>query len=113
MTLAAEAAAALGVDAQEREELIGTALCVGQWLAQEGRPGQWDAVDAGSVLRAMAFSDAHQSSTFLFALATLFGHAGLQERVPAPAARRVLRQIGTLAEHPTVAAFAVRTADRL
>jgi len=113
MTLATETADALGVDAQARDELVGAALCVGQWLADAGRPGDWETVDAGELLRAMAFSDPVETSTFLFALAALFGHAGLHDLVSRPAARAVLQQIAGLERSPPVATFAASTARML
>jgi hypothetical protein len=113
MTLATEAAEALSVDEDERRELIGTALCVGQWLAEIGRPGEWEAVEVAAVLEAMAFTDSFACSTFLFALTTLFGYAALQEQVRLPAARRVLREIRRLTDNRAVAQFAVRTVEAL
>jgi hypothetical protein len=113
MTLATETADALGVDSQARDELIGAALCVGQWLADAGRSGQWGTVDPDEVLRAMAFTDPLETGTFLFALAALYGHAGLRELVRPADARRVLRQIAGLAQSPPVKSFAASTEKML
>jgi hypothetical protein len=113
MTLATETADALGVDPQARDELVGAALCVGQWLADAGRPGEWETVEAGEVLRAMAFSEPIETGTFLFALAALFGHAGLEELVSRPAARRILGEIAGLVGNEPVATFAANTAKML
>ncbi|HXU84094.1 MAG TPA: hypothetical protein VN914_22020 [Polyangia bacterium] len=113
MTLAKEMAAAVGAGEEERDELIGVALAVGQWLAEEGRPGRWDTVAPAEVLRAMALPAGNEASGFLLSLAGLLGHAALQGDVEAVAARRILREIAGLAESPPVAAFAAQLVGQL
>src|SRR5262245_5549282 len=106
MTLAREMAAAVGAGEEQRDELVGVALAVGQWLAEEGRPGRWDTIDAGEVLRAMALPSRTENNGFLLTLAGLVGHAALQGDIPEPAARRTLLQIQGLADSQPVVAFA-------
>jgi hypothetical protein len=113
MTLAREMAAAVEAGEEQREELVGVALAVGQWLAEEGRPGRWDTIDAGEVLRVMALPSRHENDGFLLTLAGLVGHAALQGHIPEPAARRTLLQIQGLADSQPVVAFAAHVAGQM
>jgi hypothetical protein len=113
MTLAQEMAATVEAGEEEREELIGVALAVGQWLAEEGRPGRWDTVIPVEVLRALALPAGKETNGFLLTLAGLVGHAALQGHIDEPAARRILREIEELADSRPVAAFAANLAGQV
>jgi len=113
MTLAREMAAAVEAGDEEREELEGVALAVGQWLAEEGRPGRWDTLVPAEVLRAMGLPPGDQVNGFLLSLAGLVGHAALQGDLDEGAGRRILLEIQGLADSPPVAAFAGRIAGQL
>jgi hypothetical protein len=113
MNLARDLADAVGSRDEEREELVGVAMAVGQWLAEEGRPGRWDTIAPAEVLRVMALPAGNETSGFLLALAGLVGHAALTENLAEGAARRILLEIGGLADSPLVAAFAHKVAAEL
>jgi hypothetical protein len=113
MTLANEMAATVEADEQHREELVGVAMVVGQWLAEEGRPGRWDTVAPAELLRVLALPDGREADGFLHTLAGLVAHAALHEQIEADAARRILGEIAGLAESPPVARFAARMAEQL
>jgi hypothetical protein len=113
LALAEEVASALATDDTGREEFVQAALAVGQWLADEGRPGRWDTVDAAAVLRALAFSHHAEADGFLLALAGLIGYAGLNGHLRASIARRNLEQIAGLAQDQAVAGFAAAGARQL
>jgi len=113
MVLADEMAAAVDADPGHREELREVALAVGQWLADEARPGRWDTIDAATVLRMMALEDEVQQGRFLLTLAGLLGYAALQGHLPIEPARRTLLQIEGLARSSAVAVFAAQTAAQL
>jgi hypothetical protein len=113
MSLARDMAAAVGAGEDEREELVGVALAVGQWLAEEGRPGRWDTIVPAEVLRTMGLPSRREDDGFLLSLAGLVGHAALQGDIDEAAARRILLEIQTLADSPPVAAFAGRIAGQM
>jgi hypothetical protein len=113
MTLAQEMAATLEAGEEEREELVAVAMAVGQWLAEEGRPGRWDTLVVAELLRAMALPTRQETDGFLLSLAGLLGHAALQGDLDEAAARRILREIEGLADSRPVAAFAVQMAGQL
>ena len=100
MTLAREMAEAVGAGEEEGEELVGVALAVGQWLAEEGRPGRWDTIAPAEVLRVIALPAGNETSGFLLSLAGLVGHAALQGDVEQAAACRILLEIAGLADSP-------------
>src|SRR5215213_4850997 len=113
LSLAEEAAAALGAAGPEREEFVTAAMCVGQWLAEQGRPGRWDTVDPAAVLDLMCFADQQQADAFLLTLVALFGHAGLNQHLPADDAARTLLQIRELSSNRVISELAGDTARQL
>jgi hypothetical protein len=113
MTLAEEMAAAVGAGEEGREELVGVALAVGQWLAEEGRPGRWDTLVPAALLRALGLPPGHDANGFLLSLAGLVGHAAVQGDLEEAAAGRILREIAGLADSPPVTAFAAQLAGQL
>jgi hypothetical protein len=112
-TLAREAAAALGADPQQQEEMLSAALAVGQWLADQGRPGRWDTVDPAAVLDLMSFPRPEEGEPFLLALVGLFGHAAFTGQVAPEAGRRVLARIGELSRNRVISDLAAQTAAQL
>ena len=113
LTLADETARELDSDQLERNELVGAALAIGQWAADQGHPGRWDRLDPAAVLKAMAFTSEHEASGFLLTMTTLIGYAGLAGHLPAPAARRIVLAIKSLTAHPVVTGFATSVAEQL
>jgi hypothetical protein len=113
INVAHEMAAAVGAGEAERDELVGVALAVGQWLAEAGRPGRWDTVEPAELLEAMAFPAGNQANGFLLTLAGLVGHAALRGDLEVQPTRRILREIEGLAGSPPVAAFAAQIAGQL
>ena len=113
MNLANEMAATVEADEEHREELVGVAVVVGQWLAEEGRPGRWDTVAPAELLRVLAVPNRTEADAFLHTLAGLVAHAALHEQIEVDAARRILGEIAGLAESPPVAGFAARMAEQL
>jgi hypothetical protein len=113
LTLAQEMAAAVRADAAERDTLVDAALCVGQWLADEGRPGRWDTVDVGAVLEQRSCTSERETTAFLVALGGLIGHAGFCGYVPVETARRNLLDIGGLSRSPIVRGFVDKAAVQL
>jgi hypothetical protein len=100
--LAEETAAAVSAGEEERSELVSAALVVGQWLAEHGRPGRWDTIDARAVLEALALPDDVERDRFLFALLGLLGHARLQGFLSRTRARAYFCEIEALATHAVV-----------
>jgi hypothetical protein len=88
MTLAREMAAAVEAGDEEREELEGVALAVGQWLAEEGRPGRWDTLVPAEVLRAMGLPSRRENDGFLHSLPGWWGTPPWQGDIDEAAARR-------------------------
>jgi hypothetical protein len=113
MTLAQEAAVAFGSDERDREQLVQAALGVGQWLADQGCPGRWDALDPAAVLELMSLSTEVETSAFLLALAGLVGHAAFHEQLAFADARRIMLEIKSLARDPAISAFAGKAAEQL
>jgi hypothetical protein len=113
MTLADEFSAAVAADAEHRRDLVDAALCVGQWLADQGLPGRWDRVRPAAVLDCLDFLSAFERDRFLFSLVGLLGHAGLCERIPAAAAKRAIDEAAGLAADDGLRVFARATAAQL
>lgn len=113
MTLAEEFADAVDADAEHRQDLVDAALCVGQWLADQGVPGRWDRVRPAEVVRCLDFLSPPERERFLFSLVGLLGHAGLQERIPALEAKRAIDEAAALMQADGPRAFARATAAQL
>lgn len=113
LTLAHEMADAVDADDQDRAELSSVALAVGQWLADQGRPGRWDTVDPAAVLEAMGLPDEVQRGQFLLGLVGLLGYAGISGHLPPGAAHARVSQIASLANDAIVRRFARHTASQL
>jgi hypothetical protein len=113
MTLANELATEVEADAAHRQELIGVALDVGQWLSDQGRPGRWDTIDPAAVLAMTVPLDVQARNGYLLAMAGLVGFASLSGYVPVAAARRTLEEIQGLATMPVVAAYTVEAIGQL
>ena len=113
LNLAEEAAVAFGATGQERQDLISAALCVGEWLAEQGRPGRWDTVDPAAVLELMSFATDDEGNAFLLSLVGLLGHAAFHEQLPIAATREILLQIQGLTKNPAVSTFAAQAAAQL
>jgi hypothetical protein len=108
-----EAAEALGAGDEERDDLMSAALCVGEWLAEQGRPGRWGTVDAGAVLELMSLPTEAEAVTLLLSLVGLVGHAAFHEQVATRDAIRILRQIESLATNPHVRLLAAQASEQL
>jgi hypothetical protein len=113
MTLAQEMADDVEADAPERDALVDAALCVGQWLADQGRPGRWDTVDPAEVLRLRSCATDHEAAGFLLSLAGLLGHAAFHGYVPVAAVQRNLQEIRGLSASPLVRNFVDQTTGHL
>jgi hypothetical protein len=113
MTLAQELADAVAADAEERRDLVDAALCVGQWLADQGLPGRWDRVRPAEVLRCLDFLSPAERERFLFSLVGLLGHAGLREQIPAASAKRAIDEVAALTDLDGTRGFAQATAAQL
>lgn len=113
MSLAQELSAAVKADAQEQQELVDAALCVGQWLADQGLPGRWDRVRPAEVLRCLDFLSPPERERFLFSLVGLLGHAALLARIPAAAAKQSIDEAATLTRQEAVRVFARTTSAQL
>jgi hypothetical protein len=113
MTLADEVAEAVGADCEQRRALVDAALCVGQWLADQGLPGRWDCVRPAEVLRCLDFLPPPERERFLFYLVGLLGHAGLREQIPPASARRAIDEAAALTLVDGTRAFALATSAQL
>jgi hypothetical protein len=102
---------AVGAKGEDRQDIIGTALAVGQWLAEVKRPGRWDTLQVGPVLDLVP-GDARERGRFLLTLSGLLGYAGLAGLVAEDEARRCLEEVYALADDAIVANFARTTARR-
>jgi hypothetical protein len=113
MTLAEEMAGAIEANIAQREELLAAALMVGQWLADQGRAGRWDTIDAAALLRAMALPDRTEESGFLLTVTGLLGFAAFRDYLPIAPVRRTLADIQRLVNDPAVAAFVAQTTAQI
>jgi hypothetical protein len=113
MTLADELAQAVAADAEQRRALVDAALCVGQWLADQGLPGRWDRVRPAQVLRCLDFLSPAERERFLLSLVGLLGHAGLRGQIPPAAAKRAIDEAAALTEVETTRFCAQATAAQL
>jgi hypothetical protein len=113
MTLAKELASAVSAQPEEREQLIDSALSVGQWLADQGHPGRWDKVKPAAILRCLDFLPRTEQERFLFSFVGLLGHGALSGQIPHQSARRSLEEISRLTQEEPVRAFARTTAAQL
>jgi hypothetical protein len=112
-TLAKEFADAVKAAPEERQELIDAALCVGQWLADQGLPGRWDRVRPAEVLRALDFLPPHERERFLFSLIGLLGHAAFQGQLQPSAAKRSIDEVADLTQEDVIRTFARTAAAQL
>jgi hypothetical protein len=110
MTLAKELADAVKAEPEECQELVDAALCVGQWLADQGLPGRWDRVRPAEVLRCLDFLPRHERERFLFSLVGLLGHAAFNGLLQPSAAKRSIDEVATLTQEDVIRTFA-RTAS--
>lgn len=108
MDLAQDLVATVSASGDERDNIIQTAMVIGSWLAEKGRPGEWNALDPGDILKVAAIQDPTARSAFLFAFASLVGHGAHNNQISAAAATTCLDKIAQLAEHPAIATFARR-----
>jgi hypothetical protein len=113
MSLAEELSSAVRADPSEHQCLVDAALCVGQWLADQGLAGRWDRIRTAEVLRCLDFMSSAERERFLFSLVGLVGHAALLARIPAGAAIRTLEEVAVLAEAQIIRVFARTTSARL
>jgi hypothetical protein len=110
MTLAKDLADAVKAGPAECQELVDAALCVGQWLADQGLPGRWDRLRPAEVLRGLDFLPAHQRERFLFSLVGLLGHAAFNGQLQPSAAKRSIDEVAVLTQEDVIRTFA-RTAS--
>jgi len=113
MTLANDLAAAVKADPEERQELIDAALCVGQWLADQGVPGRWDKIKPADVLRCLDFLPPREREKFLFSLVALVGHAALFGQIAGREARRTLEEVVGLTQEDAIREFARKTSEQI
>jgi hypothetical protein len=113
MNLALDTAAALGAEGPERDEMVSVAMCVGQWLADEGRPGRWDTVDPRAVLEAMSPPSPAEADGILLAMVGLVGQAAFLEQIPRSDACRMLTEIGGLSGNPILVGLTATTVAQL
>lgn len=113
MTLARELADAVSARPEEQQQIIGAALDIGQWLADEGYPGQWDMVKPAAILRGLDFLPKEEQDRFLFSFVGLLGHGALSGQISRHSAKRSLEEISGLTETESVRAFARTTAAQL
>jgi len=113
MSLASDLSAAVKAGPREHQELVDAALCVGQWLADQGLPGRWDRVRPVEVLRGLDFLSRSERERFLFSLVGLLGHAALMARIPPAAAKQSIDEAAALSGDETVQAFARATSAQL
>ncbi|MDZ4696191.1 MAG: hypothetical protein SGI86_13680 [Deltaproteobacteria bacterium] len=105
LSLAEEFLASGESDAAYREEILDTALMVGSWLAEKGRPGRWDTIEIEALTESIGFSNNHDRDGFLLALSGLIGYAGIVGQLSAPRTRGYFREIVALAAAPLLADF--------
>ncbi len=108
MSLAQDLAQTVSAQPHEREFMIQTAILIGTWLLDEGRPGDWNSINPKAVVNLVPFQDATERSAFLFTFASLVGHAAHGNQIDAVAATTCLEQIAQLADHPAISTFARR-----
>jgi hypothetical protein len=94
--LAIRMANAVEADQTMRQEIVVCAMCIGQWLSDQGTAGRWDLLAPAAVLRAMGPLSPHDESIFLHNLAGLVIHACLAEGITPEDARRILEQLPRL-----------------
>jgi hypothetical protein len=109
MTLAEELAKTVSASPDERGRLIDVALSIGQWLADEGYPGQWDMVRPVAILRCLDFLPEAEQDHFLFSLVGLLGHGALTGQISHHSAKRSLEEINSLTLAEPVRTFARTT----
>lgn len=113
ITLAQEAARGVSASPEERERLIAVAFSIGQWLADEGFPGEWDRVKPAAIMRCLDFLPPVEQDHFLFSFVGLLGHGALTGQISWQSARRSLEEIAGLTEAEPVRTFARTTAAQL
>jgi hypothetical protein len=113
MSLAKELADAVKAGPEECQELVDAALCVGQWLADQGLPGRWDRLRPGEVLRGLDFLPAHERERFLFSLVGLLGHAAFNGLLQPSAAKRSIDEVAELTQEDVIRTFARTAATQL
>lgn len=113
MTLAQELADTISATPEQREQLICVALDIGQWLADEGYPGQWDMVRPAAVLRCLDFLPQPEKDRYLYSCVGLLGHGALSGQISHGSVRRSLEEIINLTQAEQVRTLARTTAARL
>jgi hypothetical protein len=113
MTLAQEMADIASAPADVRQQLVDAALSVGQWLADEGHPGQWDMVKPAEILRRLDFLPQEEQEQFLLAFAGLLGHGALTGQISHHSAKRSLEEISSLTDAEPLRTMARTTAAQL
>jgi hypothetical protein len=106
MSLATELADAVKAGPEECQEIVDAALCVGQWLADQGLPGRWDRVRPAEVLRGLDFLPPRERERFLFSLVGLLGHAAFNGQLQPSAAKRSIDEVATLTREDAIRVFA-------
>jgi hypothetical protein len=109
--LATELARAVGADPQHRNELIGTALTIGEWLADQGLPGRWDRVVPAKIILALGPISEEERASFLLSLVALVGYAGLNRYIPVRSASAILDQTDRATDSEVIRLF-VRSTQR-
>ena len=113
MELALSFAESARVEPESRQCLIDTALYVGRWLAERGKPGRWDCVEPEALLASLAAPSPNESERFMFYLVALLGYAAINGRVAPPAAARSLHQIADMTHMTATRDFAQSTVAQL
>ena len=94
--LAIRMANAMKADQTTRQEIVVCAMCIGQWLSDQGTPGRWDRIEPEALFQAMGPLSPWDQSTFLSNLAGLVMHACLADGIPPTDARRIIGQLPRL-----------------
>lgn len=106
VSLAEELADAVSAGAEERQELLDAALCVGQWLADRGLSGRWDRIEPVEVLRCLDFLPVAERERFLFSLVSLLGHAAFGGKLDPAAAKTSIDKVAALTREEVIRVFA-------
>lgn len=106
VSLAEDLADSVHAAPEERQELVDAALCVGQWLADQGLSGRWDRVEPGEVLRCLDFLPPDERERFLFSLVSLLGYAAFGGALNPAAAKDSIDKVAALTQEEITRVFA-------